>query len=64
MKNDYRKKTKEELLDLVKKTKEDIAKKSLDIYQGKEKNLKVLKPLQKEVAQMMTVIKEKEVQGE
>ena len=64
MKNDYRKKSKEELLETLKKMRDDMSAKVTSMYQGKEKNVKVLNPMRKEIARVLTVLKEKEGLGE
>ena len=56
-------KTKEikELKDLVSKKKLELIKNQVKILSGKEKNLKKIWGLRKEIAQVLTIIKEKEL---
>jgi ribosomal protein L29 len=61
--SELRQKSKEELVDLVKKTREDIEKAVTNTLQGKEKNVKKTGFMRKDVARIKTVLgelKEKE----
>lgn len=53
-----------ELIKLLKDKKEKLAKLAPEIAIGKEKNLKKAAILRKEIAQILTMVREKEIAGE
>lgn len=59
---DLKTKTIKELQDLVLKKKLELVKNTVKIAGGKEKNLKVAWTLKKEVAQILTMIRVKELE--
>lgn len=56
--NELRQKSKEELVDLIRKTGEDMEKAVTNTLQGKEKNVKKAGFMRKDVARIKTVLKE------
>jgi large subunit ribosomal protein L29 len=62
--NDLRKKKKEELENLLKEKREKLAKLKLDLSLGKLKNVKEIKEIKKDIAKILTVLKEKLCQKE
>jgi len=58
---DFKTKTAKELVKFVMDKKAEMAKKKVEIYSGREKNLKYFNNLRREVAQAMTLIKQKEI---
>jgi large subunit ribosomal protein L29 len=61
---DLRKKKKEELENLLKEKREKLAKLKLDLSLGKLKNVKEIKETKKDIAKILTVLKEKLCQKE
>jgi ribosomal protein L29 len=61
---ELRQKTITELNDLVKKTHKDAEDVSLNMLQGKEKNVKKVGALRKEIARMKTLLNEKKIAEE
>jgi ribosomal protein L29 len=58
---DIKVKKSEELIGLVKDKKLKLSKVQVEIKAGKEKNLKKIKNLKKDIAQILTIAKEKEI---
>jgi ribosomal protein L29 len=58
--SELRQKTTEELLELIKTWQKDIEKVSLDILQGKEKNIRRPRFIRKDVARAKTILKEQQ----
>ena len=58
---DFKTKTVKDLQKFVIDKKAEMAKKKVEIFSGKEKNLKYFNNLRREVAQAMTLIKQKEI---
>lgn len=58
---DYRAKTKTELTSLLEDKKKDMLKVQAELLGQKEKNLKKAKQLRLEIAQISTIIREKEI---
>ncbi|HJY98550.1 MAG TPA: 50S ribosomal protein L29 [Patescibacteria group bacterium] len=54
-------KTIKELFKMANSKKEEAKKTAVSVAAGKEKNLKVLKNARREIAQILTIIKEKEI---
>lgn len=59
--NDYKSKTVKDLLKFVSDKKTEMKKKKVEIFAGKEKNLKYFNNLRRDVARVMTIIKEKQI---
>jgi len=57
---ELRKKTKDELDNLLLKNREEIRKLRFDIYSKKVKNVKSVKELRRNVARILTILKNKE----
>ncbi len=62
--SDIRKSTIKELKEKVSKLKKDVLERSIKISSGEEKNLKSKKALSLDIAQIMTIISEKQRQKE
>jgi ribosomal protein L29 len=58
---DIKSKTKEELMKLVAQKKTDAIKKKMEILAGKEKNLKAYRNFRREIAKILTLVREKEI---
>lgn len=58
---ELRKETKENLLEQLKKKRIELADKKIMFSIGKEKNTNLVKNLKKDIAQLLTIINEKEV---
>ncbi|OGC50667.1 50S ribosomal protein L29 [candidate division WWE3 bacterium RIFCSPLOWO2_01_FULL_37_15] len=56
---DLRNKNEQELKELIQKTRKELEELVTNIIKGKEKNVKKVRPLRKEVARIKTVISEK-----
>ena len=56
---DIRNKNEQELKELIQKTRKELEELVTNIIKGKEKNVKKVRPLRKEVARIKTVISEK-----
>ena len=56
-----RKRTEKELKELVEKKKKELAKAKVSLVMGIGKNLKEVAHLKKEIAQLLTIIKEKKI---
>ena len=59
--NDYKSKTVKDLLKFVSDKKTEMKKKRVEIFSGREKNLKYFNNLRRDVARVMTIIKEKQI---
>jgi ribosomal protein L29 len=59
--NDLKTKDTKTLRKLISDKRFEISKKRMDIFEGKEKNLKLLTNLRREIAKILTLIKEKEI---
>jgi large subunit ribosomal protein L29 len=58
---DLRGKTIKDLSKMAMTKKEEVRKSGVSVGAGKEKNLKVLKNTKREIAQILTIIREKEI---
>jgi ribosomal protein L29 len=58
---DLRKKEVDGLHKMLVEKRNALDKKTVEMFSGKEKNIKVLKNLRREIAQVLTLIKEKEI---
>lgn len=58
---EIRKKSQKDILSLVEKNKKELFKIMFDIKTGKEKNIKKAKNLRKEIAKLLTISKEIEI---
>ncbi len=58
---DFKTKSVKELIKFVTDKKTEMGKKKVEIFSGKEKNLKYFNNLRRDVAKVMTIIKEKEI---
>ncbi len=58
---DFKTKSVKELQKFVTDKKTEMGKKKVEIFSGREKNLKYFNNLRREVAQVMTILKEKEI---
>lgn len=54
----------EELTKIVQEKRVEISKAAAEMYAGKEKNLKKAKNAKRELAQMLTILRQKELRGE
>jgi ribosomal protein L29 len=55
---DLRKKTQKEIMEMVRTQKVELNKLSIDLVKGKEKNVKKLGVMKKDIARMLTVLNE------
>ena len=58
---DIKSKELKDLKKVLSEKKKDAAKKRMEIFSGKDKNLKLSKNLRKDIAQILTLIREKEI---
>ncbi len=58
---DFKNKSVKELAKFIAEKKTEMAKKRVEIFSGREKNLKYFNNLRREVAQAMTLIREKQI---
>ncbi len=58
---DLKTKTVKELTKMVMDKKTEMGKKKVEMFSGREKNLRFFNNLRREVAQIMTIVKEKEI---
>jgi len=56
-------KTEKQLNKILLDTKKDLEKYTLDVYKGKEKNTAKVKAMKRDIARILTVLKNKEVKN-
>ncbi|HLB51688.1 50S ribosomal protein L29 [candidate division WWE3 bacterium RIFCSPHIGHO2_12_FULL_38_15] len=58
--SDLRNKSEKELKDLIQKTAKELEDVVTDVIKGKEKNIRKIRPLKKDIARLKTLLSEKE----
>lgn len=58
---ELRQKDKAQLLKLVREKKKELVKEAADIGLGRAKNVKAVRNLRRDIAQLMTILREKEI---